>query len=49
MKKVLLCDIDDVLWDLVTPWCEYFSVKYGKTVPVELITDWNILEDKNVA
>ena len=59
-KPVLICDIDDVLWDMLPTWCsrynwfaEYFNVAtdwepYRLLAP-EDITDWDISKFLNKA
>ena len=39
---VILLDMDDVLEDLVTPWCETLSERYGLNVKKEDVVDWDI-------
>lgn len=43
MKRLtVLCDLDDVLWDLKKPWIAHVNEKFGTCVQVNDITDWEI-------
>ena len=41
-KLTVLIDLDDVLWDLVTPWVDAINFKYGTNVAPNTITEWDI-------
>ena len=43
MKDItVLIDADDVLWDLLGPWCAWLNEKHGTNVRAEDIEDWDI-------
>lgn len=42
MKKTLIVDIDDVLWDLMNPWCEFYYNHTGVNINIQDITTWDI-------
>jgi len=43
MKKfTILVDMDDVLWNLITPWVTTINEMYGTDVSEDCITDWKI-------
>lgn len=41
-KKLLVCDLDDVLWDMVPTWCRRFNSISSTTVAPEDFTSWDI-------
>lgn len=41
-NKLILCDADDVIENLSEIWVSYLNQKYGTSVNVEDIVDWNI-------
>ena len=45
-KEIVVCDIDDVLWDLVTPWIMWYNKYnvYDDKIKKEDITCWNLRE-----
>lgn len=45
-KQLIACDLDDVLWDMVPSWCDYYNMKMlipgsNEVHPNDLI-DWDI-------
>ena len=38
----VLCDMDDVLWNLLTPWIAEINRTTGANIKEESITDWDI-------
>ena len=42
-KLTILVDLDDVLWDLVSPWVAAINKIYGTSVSSRDITDWEIV------
>lgn len=43
-RLTVLCDLDDVLWDLITPWTQKLNGRYQTSVAPVDITNWNICE-----
>lgn len=41
-KKIILCDVDDVIVDLLSCWVNAINQKYGTNVNPTQITNWNI-------
>ncbi len=41
-KKIILCDADDVIENLLDCWISEINQKYGTSVKSSDITDWNI-------
>lgn len=38
----IICDLDDVLWDLVIPWILYYNNKYNDTIKYEDLVEYNL-------
>lgn len=44
-KKTLICDIDDVLWDLIGPWCQMYNCNHldiNNIISPNLFKEWDI-------
>lgn len=41
-KKTMLCDVDGVILDLLTPWVDIVNKRYGTNVCVDDIVDYNL-------
>lgn len=46
IKQSIACDLDDVLWDMVPAWCNYYNMKMltfgSKEVHPNDLTEWDI-------
>lgn len=41
-KKIVLCDADDTIENLLDAWVGYLNERYGTNVKSEDVTDWNV-------
>ena len=41
MRRKLAVDIDNTLWDLITPWLDYYNRRYNDNIRYEEIVDYN--------
>jgi 5'(3')-deoxyribonucleotidase len=41
-RKIILCDADDTIENLLDCWVEYLNSKFGTTVKPTDVTDWNV-------
>lgn len=41
-KKIILCDADDVIENLIDCWISAINQRYGTTVKPSEVTDWDV-------
>ena len=41
-KPVILCDMDDVLEELLAAWCEWLNYVHNLSVSPEDVTEWDM-------
>lgn len=41
-RKIIACDLDDVLWDLMSSWVKSYNNQNGTNYRKEQFTDWDI-------
>lgn len=44
MKRKLAVDIDNTIWDLITPWINYYNRRYNDNVKYEDITEYSFFD-----
>lgn len=44
MKRKLAVDIDNTLWDLITPWITYYNILYKDNIKYEDITEYEFFD-----
>ena len=44
MKRKLAVDIDNTIWDLITPWLNYYNKRHNDDVKYEDVTEYSFFD-----